>query len=195
MAAGRTGTRKWSLGLNVNKRRSLNVERACEFFIEQRESRHLLKGIKMDILRAAALAGAGSLFLLVLTVVSAFVHEAGHAIAWTLAGARVREVGYAKPYGAALRLKAGELTIAFNPFTVFAYTLIEGSTEQLSPASKLQNIFVHGAGIGANVLAAAIALGFSDPLMHLFAVSSAILVVQNVLFEDGRRVFLALSGS
>jgi Peptidase family M50 len=153
------------------------------------------KGIGMDIFGATALAGVGSFLLLALTVVTALVHEAGHALAWTLAGAHVREVGYADPYGAALRIKVGELTIAFNPFTVFAYTLIEGSEEQLSPPSKLQRICVHGAGIGANILAAAIGLVFNDPFMHLFAVSSAVLAVQNILFQDGERIVAALSES
>lgn len=153
------------------------------------------QGNMMDIFGVTALAGVGSFFLLTLTIVTALVHEAGHAVAWTMAGARVREVGYANPHGIALRIKVGELTIAFNPFTIFAYTLIEGSTEQLRPHSKLQRIFVHGAGIGANVLAAAIALTFKDPLMHLFAISSVILAAQNILFQDGERIMSVLSGS
>jgi len=67
--------------------------------------------------------------------------------------------------------------------------------EQLRPASRSQRVFVHGAGIAANVLVAAVALPFSAPIMHLFAGSSATLAVQNLLFHDGRRIFAALSGS
>src|SRR5215472_2481091 len=107
----------------------------------------------MNILGAIAAAGFASSCVFLLTVVTASIHEAGHAIAWTLAGAHVREVGYARPHGAALRVKVGRLTIAFNPFAIFAYTLIEGSKEQLSPPSRLQRILLHGAGIAANLLA------------------------------------------
>ncbi len=149
----------------------------------------------MGILSAIAAAGLGSSCVFLLTVVTASIHEAGHAIAWTLAGARVREVGYARPHGAALRFKVGRLTIAFNPFAIFAYTLIEGSKEQLSPPSRLQRILLHGAGIGANLLAAALGLAFNDPLLHLFAVSSAVLAVQNIFFRDGERMLAALSKS
>jgi len=149
----------------------------------------------MVILSAIAAAGLGSSFVFLLTIITALIHEAGHAIAWTLAGARVREVGYARPHGAALRVKVGKLTIAFNPFAIFAYTLIEGSKEQLSPPSRLQKILLHGAGIGANLLAATLALVFKDPLLHLFAVSSAVLAVQNIFFRDGERMLAALSNS
>ncbi|HET9177821.1 MAG TPA: site-2 protease family protein [Terriglobia bacterium] len=148
----------------------------------------------MNILGAVAAAGVGSSCIFLLTIVTAMVHEAGHAIAWTLAGARVREVGFARPHGPALRVKIGKLTIAFNPFTVFAYTLIEGSNEQLTP-SRSQRLLLHGAGIGANLLAAALGLAFNDPMVHLFAVSSAVLAFQNMFFKDGERMLAALSNS
>ncbi len=151
--------------------------------------------MKMGFVSTIVLAGVGSFFLLVLNVVVALIHEAGHAIAWSLAGARVREIGYARPYGPALRVKVGKLTIAFNPFTIFAYTLIEGSREQLRPPSRLQRILLHGAGIGANLLAAAVGLAFKDPLLHLFAVSSAVLAFQNIFFKDGSKIMSALSKS
>lgn len=149
----------------------------------------------MGIVSTIVLAGVGWSLLLALNVAVALIHEAGHAIAWTLAGARVREVGYARPGGAALRIKVGKLTIAFNPFTVFAYTLIEGSREQLSPPSRLQRILLHGAGISANLLAAAIGLAFNDPCLHLFAIFSAVLAFQNIFFTDGSRIMSALSKS
>ncbi len=149
----------------------------------------------MEIVRAAVLGGYGFSLLLVLIVITALIHEAGHAIAWTLVGARVREVGYARPHQAALRVKVGEFTIAFNPFTTVAYTLIEHGSERTQRMSKLQKVFVHGAGIGANILAAAVGLAFRSPFMHLFAVSCAMLAFQNMLFEDGKRIFAALSGS
>lgn len=149
----------------------------------------------MNILSTIVVAGLGSSCVLLLTVVTALIHEAGHAIAWSLAGARVLEVGYARPHGPALRVRVGKLTIAFNPFTIFAYTLIEGSREQLSPPSRLQRILLHGAGIGANLVAAALGLVFKDPLLHLFAVSSAVLAFQNIFFRDGEKMLAALSKS
>ena len=149
----------------------------------------------MGILSIVAAAGVGSSFLLLLTIVTALIHEAGHAIAWSLAGARVREVGYARPHGIALRIKVGKLTVAFNPFTIFAYTLIEGSRDQLNPASRLQKVLLHGAGIGANLLAAAMGLFFKDPLLHLLALSSAVLAIQNLFFKDGERILDTLTQS
>lgn len=107
----------------------------------------------------------------------------------------MREVGFARPHGAALRLRVGKLTIAFNPFTIFAYTLVEGSNEQLSPPSRFQRVVLHGSGIAANLLAAALGLVFNDPLLHLFALASAVLAFQNIFFRDGERILSALSKS
>ena len=134
-------------------------------------------------------------FLFGLTVVTALIHEMGHAMAWALLGANVREVGYARPYRRALRMTIGELTIAFSPFTIFAYTLIEDSGERSRHFSRFQKILVHGAGIGANLLTAVFAALFGGPAGHLFAVFSASLAVQNVFFRDGKRILSALSGS
>ncbi len=74
----------------------------------------------MDITTTLTLTAAGWAILIGLTVASALIHEAGHAVAWSLIGAQVREVGYATPGGPALRFRVGKLTFAFNPFTVFA---------------------------------------------------------------------------
>lgn len=149
----------------------------------------------MGILCTMAVAGVGLSFLFGLTVVTALIHEAGHAMAWTLLGAHVREVGYARPHRPALRVTIGELTIAFNPFTIFAYTLIEDSRQTLRHLSRFQRIFVHGAGIGANLLTAAFAVLLGGPIGHFVAIFSASLAIQNAFFRDGKRIFSALSGS
>lgn len=149
----------------------------------------------MGILYTMTAAGTGLSFLFGLTVVTALIHEAGHAVAWTLLGAHVREVGYARPHRRAFRVKIGELTIAFNPFTIFAYTLIEDSREELRHLSRLQKIFVHGAGIGANLLTAAFAVLLGGPIGHFFAVFSAALAIQNSVLRDGKRILSAFSGS
>lgn len=149
----------------------------------------------MDIFSAMAVAGIGLSFLFSLTVITALIHEMGHAMAWALLGAHVREVGYARPYRRALRMTVGELTIAFNPFTIFAYTLIEDSRERSQHFSRLQKILVHGAGIGANMLMAVLAVLVGGPMGHLVAAFSASLAVQNVFFRDGKRMLSALSGS
>lgn len=154
-----------------------------------------MKHTEMDILCTMAVAGVGLSFLFVVTVITALIHEMGHAMAWVLLGAQVREVGYARPYKRALRMTIGGLTFAFNPFTAFAYTLIENSKERSQHFSRIQKILVHGAGIGANLLTAAFAVFVGGPVGHLFAIVSASLAVQNVLFRDGKRIFLALSGS
>jgi hypothetical protein len=146
----------------------------------------------MDFISTLAMATAGWATLIGLTVVSALIHEAGHALAWSLIGAEVREVGYANPGGPALRFKLGRLTFAFNPFAVFAYTLVETSGEQLRSLTRVQRIFVHGAGIMANLLAAALFLLVSGALIHLFAAFSASLAVQNAFFRDGRRILAVL---
>ncbi len=147
----------------------------------------------MDLINTLTLTAAGWAVLIGLTVASALIHEAGHAIAWSMMGAQVHEVGYAKPGGTALRFKVGKLTFAFNPFTVFAYTLVESPEEQLRSMTRVQRIFVHGAGIMANLLAAAVVLLLSGAVVHVFAAFSAALAVQNIFFQDGRRIFAALS--
>lgn len=147
----------------------------------------------MSFICTLALTGAGWAVLFGLTVATALIHEAGHAVAWSLIGAQVREVGYAKPGGLALRLKVGKLTFAFNPFTVFAYTLVESPEEQLRSMTMVQRIFVHGAGILANLLATAPVLLLGGAVIHVFAAFSASLAVQNIFFQDGRRIFAALS--
>lgn len=139
-----------------------------------------------------ALTGAGWAILLGITVATALIHEAGHALAWSLIGAQVREVGYAKPGGLALRFKVGKLTFAFNPFTVFAYTLVKSPEGQIRSMTRVQRIFVHGAGIMANLLAAALALLLSGAVIHVFAAFSASLAFQNIFFQDGRRIFAVL---
>ena len=162
---------------------------------KKRETQNLLKCTKMGILCTMAVAGVGLSFLFGLTVVTALIHEAGHAMAWTLLGAHVCEVGYARPYRPALRMTIGELTIAFNPFTVFAYTLVEDSKGRLRHFSRSQKILVHGAGIGANLLTAAFAVLLCGPIGHLFAIFSASLAIQNAFFRDGQRILSALSES
>jgi len=147
---------------------------------------------EMDVMTTLALTTAGWATLMGLTVASALIHEAGHAVAWSLIGANVREVGYAKPGGLAFRLKLGQLTVAFNPFAVFAYTLVETSGERLRSMTRVQRIFVHGAGIMANLLAAALVLMISGEMIHLFAAFSASLAVQNAFFLDGKRIFAVL---
>lgn len=147
----------------------------------------------MDLINTLTLTAAGWAVLIGLTVASALIHEAGHAIAWSLMGAQVQEVGYAKPGSTAFRFKVGKLTFAFNPFTVFAYTLVESPEEQLRSMTRVQRIFVHGAGIMANLLAAAVVLLLSGNVVHVFAAFSAALAVQNIFFQDGRRIFAALS--
>jgi Peptidase family M50 len=147
----------------------------------------------MDVITTLALTTAGWTVLIGLTVVSALIHEAGHAVAWSLIGAEVREVGYANPGGPALRFKLGSLTFAFNPFAVYAYTLVACPGEQLRSLTRVQRIFVHGAGIMANLLAAALVLMVGGALIHLFAAFSASLAVQNAFFRDGRKIFAVLS--
>jgi len=146
----------------------------------------------MDFITTLTLTAAGWAVLIGLTVVSALIHEAGHALAWSLMGAEVREVGYAKPGGPALRFRVGKVTVAFNPFSVFAYTLVEIPGEQLRSMTRVQRIFVHGAGITANLLAAALVLFLSGAVIHLFAAFSASLAVQNAFFRDGRRILAVL---
>lgn len=149
----------------------------------------------MEILCTIAVAGVVLSFFFGLTVITALIHEMGHAMAWALLGAQVREVGYARPYRRALRMTVGELTIAFNPFTIFAYTLIDDSRERSQHFSRFQKILVHGAGIGANLLTAGFAVFVGGPMGHLFAIFSASLAVQNVFFRDGKRIISALSES
>jgi hypothetical protein len=146
----------------------------------------------MDFICTLALTGAGWAVLFGLTVATALIHEAGHALAWSLIGAQVREVGYAKPGGRALRFRAGKLTFAFNPFTVFAYTLVESPEEHFHSMTGVQRIFVHGAGIMANLLATALVLSLSGELIHVFAAFSGSLALQNIFFQDGRRIFAVL---
>lgn len=142
----------------------------------------------MDFISTLALTGPGWAVLFGLTVTTALIHEAGHALAWILVGAQVREVGYAKPGGHALRLKIGKLTFAFNPFTVIAYTLVENPEEQIHSMSRIQRIFVHSAGIMANLLTASLVLLLSGAVIHVFAVFSASLAFQNIFFQDGKRI-------
>lgn len=142
-----------------------------------------------------AWTGAGWAVVCGLSVATALVHEAGHAVAWSLIGARVLEIGYANPGGRALRFKVGRLTFAFNPFTLFAYTLIDSPQEQLHQMTTAQRMFVHGAGIMANLLAAVLCLAFNHPCLHLFAIFSAVLAFQNIFFKDGSRIMSALSKS
>ena len=158
-----------------------------------RETPRVMSWREMDVITTLAVATTGWAVLVGLSVVSALIHEAGHAVAWSLIGAEVREVGYANPGGPALRFKLGKLTVAFNPFAVFAYTLVETPGEQLRNMTRVQRIFVHGAGIMANLLAAALVLLVSGALIHLFAAFSASLAVQNAFFRDGKRIFAALS--
>jgi hypothetical protein len=149
----------------------------------------------MDFVSLLAWTGAGWAVVFGLSVTTALIHEAGHALAWSLIGARIVEVGYANPGGRALRFKVGRLTFAFNPFTVFAYTLIESPGEQLHKMTTAQRMFVHGAGIMANLLAAGACLAIDSPYLHLFAAFSAVLAFQNVFFKDGSRIMSALSKS
>ncbi len=158
-----------------------------------RETPRVMSWREMDVISTLALTTAGWAILIGLSVVSALIHEAGHAVAWSLIGAEVREVGYASPGGPALRFKLGSLTFAFNPFAVYAYTLVETPGEQLRNMTRGQRIFVHGAGIMANLLAAALFLLVSGAVIHLFAAFSASLAVQNAFFRDGRRIFAVLS--
>lgn len=147
----------------------------------------------MDTICTLAVTAAGWAFLVGFTVAAGLVHEAGHALAWSLMGAQVQEVGYAKPGGSALRFRVGKLTLAFNPFSAFAYTLVESPGEHLHSMTRIQRIFVHGAGITANLLAAAFVLLLSGAVIHLFAAFSASLAVQNVFFRDGKRILAVLS--
>ncbi len=156
------------------------------------ETPRVMSWREMDIITTLALATAGWAVLVGLTVVSALIHEAGHACGVQLIGAEVREVGYANPGGPALRFKLGRLTFAFNPFAVYAYTLVETPGDQLRNMTRVQRIFVHGAGIMANLLAAAFVLLVSGALIHLFAAFSASLAIQNAFFRDGRRIFAVL---
>lgn len=149
----------------------------------------------MITINTMAVMGTGLSLLFTFTIATALIHEAGHAVAWTLAGARVREVGYGRPNAPALRINVGRLTIAFNPFTLFAYTVIEGSHEQFTSHSKWRRIFLHGAGIAANLLAAFLAMLWGGALAHFFAAFSAALAAQNILFQDGWRIFSAVSKS
>lgn len=89
----------------------------------------------------------------------------------------------------------GRLRFAFNPFTVFAYTLIDSPREELHKMTTAQRMFVHGAGILANLLAAALCLAFNNSCLHLFAAFSAVLAFQNIFFKDGSRIMSALSKS
>jgi len=149
----------------------------------------------MDFVSMLVFSGTGWAVIFGLTVAAALVHEAGHALAWSLIGAEVREVGYAKPGGPALRFRVGKFTFAFNPFTLFAYTLVESPGEQLHRMTTAQRMFVHGAGILANLLAAAIGLAFKNPCLHLFTLFSVLLAFQNIFFNDGSKMISALSKS
>jgi|YelNatPaOPRAMG01_1025707.scaffolds.fasta_scaffold13810_4 hypothetical protein len=146
----------------------------------------------MNLIYVLALTGAGWAALLGLVVVTALVHEAGHAAAWKLVGSQIRELGYATPGRRALRFRVGKLTFAFSPFTLFAYTIVETTEEQYRSMTRTQRVFVHGAGIVANILAAGLGLLVSSTASHVFAVFSASLAIQNIFFQDGKRIFAVL---